>query len=108
MKFIIGNKLSGVNLGTYEAETQAEALDAMARDAGYANYADIGPAISGGDDLVITEVAEESESEEQSIAFRAGVRAKQRGEKLAESALKNLNPESTRYEDFIAGYDSIK
>jgi len=31
---------AGVELGTYEGETEREALDAMARDAGYASQAD--------------------------------------------------------------------
>jgi hypothetical protein len=41
-----------------------------------------------------------------SIAFVAGQNAKQRGEKLATSALKNLRPGCRQYDDFIAGYDS--
>jgi hypothetical protein len=35
----IENMISGVILGDYEGATEAEALDAMARDAGYADYA---------------------------------------------------------------------
>ena len=31
---------AGVEMGTYEAATEREALDAMARDAGYASQAD--------------------------------------------------------------------
>jgi len=40
MKFQIQNTTSGAVLGVYEAETVQEALDAMARDAGYADYAE--------------------------------------------------------------------
>ena len=40
-----------------------------------------------------------------SIAFEAGKKAKERGEKLKNSALKNLRPGCKQYDDFIAGYD---
>lgn len=39
-KFEIYNTLSGVALGTYEGATEEEALDAMARDAGYKDYSE--------------------------------------------------------------------
>ena len=35
MKYTIENTTTGVILGTYEANTEAEALQAMAKDAGY-------------------------------------------------------------------------
>lgn len=38
---------AGVDLGVYEGETEAEALDALARDAGYANQAEAPDAFDG-------------------------------------------------------------
>lgn len=46
--------------------------------------------------------------EKQSIAFKYGAQAARRGDKLEFSALRNLNPASQQYHDFIAGYDSVK
>lgn len=37
-KYLITNTHSGVEIGLYEGNTEAEALDAMARDAGYSDY----------------------------------------------------------------------
>lgn len=48
--YTIENTVSGMILGTYEGATEAEALDAMARDAGYADYAEaqkVAPAADG-------------------------------------------------------------
>jgi len=56
-RFRIGNKVSGHDFGVYEAETGADALDMMARDAGYKSYADACDAfaeIEAG--LLVTEV----------------------------------------------------
>ena len=53
----IENTLSGVDLGAYEGATEAEALDAMARDAGYTDYAEaqsVAPAAYG--EIVATEM----------------------------------------------------
>lgn len=36
----ISNTTSGLELGVYEGVTREEALDAMARDAGYESFAD--------------------------------------------------------------------
>lgn len=38
-RYQIENTKSGMVLGVYEGETEAEALDAMARDAGYRDHA---------------------------------------------------------------------
>jgi FKBP-type peptidyl-prolyl cis-trans isomerase 2 len=39
--YIITNTVSGHTLGEYEGETPEAALDAMAREAGYTDYADL-------------------------------------------------------------------
>lgn len=39
-KYNICNRDSGFDLGIFEADSPEAALDAMARDAGYANYRD--------------------------------------------------------------------
>lgn len=40
-KYRISSKVSGHVIGVYEGETKADAVDAMARDAGYADTADM-------------------------------------------------------------------
>src|SRR5690606_13550221 len=40
-RFRITNKVSGLVLGVFPGENEQDALDTMARDAGYANYAHI-------------------------------------------------------------------
>lgn len=56
-KFLITNAICGVELGVFEGATEAEALDAMARDAGYKDYAECcheSPAYEG--EIVTTQV----------------------------------------------------
>jgi hypothetical protein len=56
--YSISNRVSGLNLGTYTADTREGALDAMARDAGYESHADA-LATTGEDasELEVTEIA---------------------------------------------------
>lgn len=55
--FRISNKVSGAELGIYVAETADEALEAMAREAGYESYQDVCQ-VTGTDEtqLIISEV----------------------------------------------------
>lgn len=45
--------------------------------------------------------------QEPSIAYKAGLSARQDGIKIENSALKNLLPGCKQWHDFIAGYDSL-
>lgn len=61
-KFQIGNTISGVDLGAYEATDEQGALDAMAQAAGYADYAaacDVAPVVEG--EIVVTKIDESQE-----------------------------------------------
>lgn len=54
-RYLVTNTVSGVILGVYRANSKDDALDAMARDAGYANQADALDVIgSDGSDLKVT------------------------------------------------------
>ncbi|MFJ3110380.1 hypothetical protein [Pseudomonas putida] len=44
---------------------------------------------------------------QMSIAYREGLRARQDGIKLKDSAIKNLRFGSLQYDDYLAGYDSL-
>jgi hypothetical protein len=55
-KFEIANRNSGLVLGVYEGDTKEQALDAMARDAGYSSYAAIPEEVGSEDDLIVAEV----------------------------------------------------
>jgi hypothetical protein len=55
--YLIANTRSGVELGIFEGATEDEALDAMARDAGYPNYeacCEVAPSRAG--EIVVREV----------------------------------------------------
>lgn len=55
--FEISNAISGAMLGVYHAESKEAVLDAMARDAGYANYEEaqsVAPADPG--EVLVTEI----------------------------------------------------
>ncbi len=56
-RYQIENPVTGIVLGVYEAETEAQALDALARDAGYHDYA-AAVEVTGDNDLIIIEVAQ--------------------------------------------------
>lgn len=58
-KFNICNQHSGVDMGTFDGETESDALDAMARDAGYSDYAEackVAPAAEG--EIIVTKIDE--------------------------------------------------
>lgn len=53
----IENAVSGLVLGEWEGETAADALDAMARDAGYRDYADLQVRVPADDgEIIVTRV----------------------------------------------------
>lgn len=63
-KYRIESTRSGQDLGTYSAESEAGALDAMARDAGYGDHADAcRESGDTGDHLLVTELVKENGGE---------------------------------------------
>ena len=52
-RYEISNGASGASLGIYPGATEAEALDAMAQDAGYNTYTEA-LAVAPGDEIIIT------------------------------------------------------
>ena len=51
----ISNSVSGAVLGDYEAADEMAALDVMAKDAGYQDYADL-QSVSPDDDMIVVEI----------------------------------------------------
>jgi hypothetical protein len=64
--YTIANRISGESLGKYEASTAAEALDAMARDAGYADFDAVPNAAPG--EMIVTAVDEIATKEPVTIS----------------------------------------
>lgn len=62
-KYKISNRISGQTLGTYTGETCWEALDAMARDAGYRDYSQACQELGAYDDLIVSKLPEEVEED---------------------------------------------
>ena len=54
--FNITNKVSGVDLGNYAGGTANDALDAMAREAGYRDIEHAEAEVGGSADLIVTEL----------------------------------------------------
>jgi hypothetical protein len=55
-KYRIENRLSGADIGEYEAETGRDAVEAMARDAGYPSFAAACEATGGDADEALAEL----------------------------------------------------
>ena len=45
---------------------------------------------------------------EQTIAYKQGKKAAQLGVPIEKSGLRNLRPDCDRYDQFMAGYDSVE
>lgn len=54
-RYEISSGITSQSLGVYEAEDEQGALDAMARDAGYQDYADATRQVGDGD-LIVEEI----------------------------------------------------
>jgi len=58
LSYTISNAISGMVLGVYEGTSKDDALDTLARDAGYEDYFDACESGFNGDDLIVTEVTD--------------------------------------------------
>jgi hypothetical protein len=58
LSYTISNAISGLVLGVYEGTSKDDALDTLARDAGYEDYFDACESGFDGDDLIVTEVTD--------------------------------------------------
>lgn len=56
MKYEISNTISGASLGVYDAASEAEALDAMAREAGYQDYASLCEVVPAEDGEIVVSI----------------------------------------------------
>lgn len=76
-KFSISNTLSGAFMGFFEGKTEQEALDAYARDAGYADFAaacEVAPVNDGEievEEVLATPVQYTNSGDERPVAFAA-------------------------------------
>jgi len=57
LSYTISNSVSGHCFGVYEGTSRDDALDALARDAGYADFFNACESSFDGDDLIVTEIA---------------------------------------------------
>ena len=56
LSYTISNRTSGVVLGVYQGTSKDDAIDSLARDAGYADFFDACESGEDGDDLIVTEI----------------------------------------------------
>lgn len=69
--YTITNKISGAHLGEYDGETAVDALDAMARDAGYRDIDEACEVVGAEDDLDVRPVSSWTVTARIREAFRA-------------------------------------
>jgi len=63
LSYTISNAVSGAVFGVYEGTSKDDALDSLARDAGYDDYFDACESGFDGDDLIVTEVTDASKAD---------------------------------------------